>query len=291
MSPNSPGAVVVTGSSTGIGRAAVLALARRGHLVFAGVRRTEDAETLLVEGDEERIRPVFLDVTKPEQIEAARKTVEAEVGERGLRGIVNNAGIGIAAPVEHLELERLRWQMEVNFFGLHAVTQAFFPLVRRARGRVVNVSSISGRVANPLVGAYCASKFAVEALSDSLRQELRPWGIDVALVQPGTIDTPIFDKTNAEADEMLERMSEEGRRLYQGHIDAIRAIVEHNQKNATPPSAVADVIVHAIESGRPKTRYLVGNNARAQAFINWLLPDRWADAFYARFIGLPSRLD
>ncbi len=290
MSRNEPDAIVVTGSSTGIGRACALALARQGKRVFAGVRRHEDADSLAREGFE-RLEPVFLDVTDPAQVVALVKTVESEVGPRGLLGLVNNAGIAVPAPLEYLEMDELRRQMEVNFFAAIGMTQALLPSIRKRRGRIVNISSIGGRVASPLLGAYNASKFALEAVSDSLRQELRPWGIQVAVVEPGTIDTPIFDKSTAMSEGLLERMPAEGKRLYQPLIDALRAFVDKSARNATPPEKVADAVCDALLSDAPRTRYLVGTDAKIQATLRSVLPDTWMDAAVARLLALPRSLD
>jgi NAD(P)-dependent dehydrogenase (short-subunit alcohol dehydrogenase family) len=186
-----PSTVVVTGTSTGIGRATALHLDRLGYRVFAGVRRAEDAVRLRSEGSE-RLAPVLLDVTDIGSIEAAAKTVSAEVGERGLAGLVNNAGIVTGGPLEFVPLDELRRQLEVNTVGPVAVIQHFLPLVRRGRGRVVFVSSIGGRFSQPIVGPYCASKFALEALADALRMEVAPSGIHVSLVEPGAVKTMIF---------------------------------------------------------------------------------------------------
>jgi NAD(P)-dependent dehydrogenase (short-subunit alcohol dehydrogenase family) len=175
------GAVVITGASTGIGRATARYLAERGFRVFAGVRRDQDAEVLRQEGAG-RVTPLRLDVTDRGSIENAAREAEAALAGEGLQGLVNNAGIGIGAPLEFVELDELRRQLEVNVIGAVAVTQAFLPLLRRCRGRIVNVGSIGGRIAQPMLGPYNASKFALEALSDSLRMELGAWGIHVSLV-------------------------------------------------------------------------------------------------------------
>lgn len=183
--------VVITGASSGIGQACALRLHQSGFHVFAGVRAKADAQTIRLRG-EQRLQPLFLDVTISESIAAARETVEASVHPGGLSGLVNNAGIPLGGPLEFLDLDDIRCQFDVNFFGAISVTQAFLPLLRRARGRIVNMSSSGGLLALPFMGPYAASKFAMEAISDSLRVELKPWGISVSVVEPGAIATPIW---------------------------------------------------------------------------------------------------
>src|SRR4051812_37350351 len=190
------GTVLVTGASTGIGEATVLHLQQLGFDPIAAVRKDEDAERLEARG----LRPPRIDVTDAGQIAAARD----ELGDGPLAGLVNNAGIGVAAPLEFLPMDKLRQQLEINLIGQAAVTQAFLPSLRRGAGRIVMVSSIGGRVALPLVGAYNASKFGLEGLSDSLRRELRGQGVDVILIEPGGVKTPIWEKSHQLADEMLD---------------------------------------------------------------------------------------
>ena len=213
-------AVVITGASSGIGEACALRLDKAGWRVFAGVRKEADAERLKQEGSE-RLTPVFMDVIDEGSIMKAEETVRNAVGEVGLAGLVNNAGVGIHGPLEFLLLEDLRRQLEVNTIGQIAVTQAFLPLIRKGRGRIVNIGSIGGKMATPFLGPYSASKFAMEALTDSLRQELRPWDIHVAIVEPGSIATPIWDKGQAGADEMEQKLPEEAMKLYGTAVDAM----------------------------------------------------------------------
>jgi NAD(P)-dependent dehydrogenase (short-subunit alcohol dehydrogenase family) len=278
------GAVVISGASTGIGRATALHLDRLGFRVYAGVRREPDGQSLRREASE-RLAPVILDVTDAPSIEAAEKTVASEVGEAGLAGVVNNAGIGAGGPLEFVPLDELRSVLEVNVVGVMAVTQAFLPLVRRARGRIAIVSSSSGRLAAPFAGPYCASKFAVEALADSLRVELRPWGIEVALIEPGAVDTPIWGKTQRYADELEARLSEEERRLYHDVIPTLRRQLEENARGAASPDTCARAIEHALTARRPRTRYLVGRDARLETFLGRFVPDRLRDWIIARMLA------
>ncbi len=272
------GAVVLSGASTGIGRATALRLARAGHRVFAGVRRESDAESLRAEGAGD-VRPLLFDVTDAAAIEAAAKTVADDVGEAGLQGVVANAGVGVAGPLEFLELDELRRQLEVNVIGVLAVVQAFMPLVRRARGRVVITGSIGGRNASPMLGPYASSKFALEGLAESMRRELRAWGIEVALIEPGAIATPMM-QTKA-------REEGEAKRLYEPMGRAVLAAFQGLADRAIPPEKVAEVIEHALTSARPRTRYLVGADARIQALAARFLPDRLRDAIICRVLGLP----
>jgi NAD(P)-dependent dehydrogenase (short-subunit alcohol dehydrogenase family) len=272
------GTVLVTGASTGIGEATVLHLRELGFEPVAGVRKDEDAERLGRSG----IRSVRLDVTDADQIAAVR----AEVGEGALAGLVNNAGIAIAAPLEFLPVEQLRHQLEINLIGQVAVTQALLPALRRARGRVVNISSIGGRVAIPLLGAYNMSKFGLEAFSDVLRRELRPQGVDVIAIEPGGIKTPIWRKGGEVADEILAGTTAEGQVLYGPMVAAVRkqsANIE--QVRGLPPRAVAEVIGTALTADRPRARYLVGKDAKARALIARVVPDRVMDRLIGRALG------
>ncbi len=278
--------VVITGASTGIGRATALRLDRAGFRVFACVRREEDAESLRKEASPQ-LAPLLLDVTNAAAIEAAAKRVDAEVGSAGLGGLVNNAGIGIGAPIEFLDLDELRRQLEVNVVAVVAVTQAFLPAIRRARGRIVNVGSISGRASQPLVGPYSASKFALEAISESERMELAPWGIEVSLVEPGAIDTAIWGKTESYRDTMLQTLPPEATALYGSAIRAMMAMLAYQRRAAIPSDAVARVIEHALTAAKPKSRYVVGTDAKLQALFARFLPDRWRDALIVRFMKYP----
>lgn len=274
------GAVVVTGASSGIGEACARRLAREGFHVFAGVRKAEDGERLAraVPG----VTPLILDVTDADSIARAAETVEAQTGGRGLAGLVNNAGVAVPAPIEHQPIDDFRRQVEVNLIGQVAVTQAFLPQLRGARGRIVNMSSIGGKVAVPLLAAYAASKFGLEGFSDSLRRELRPWGIHVAVIEPGTIATPIWDKGIVSGDELEAGLSEQAKRDYGPLIATVRTASERGARTGLPPDAVAKDVAHALTSPRPKTRYLVGREAKSRALAARLLGDRFIDRAVAR---------
>ena len=272
------GTVLVTGASTGIGEATVMHLRELGFSPIAAVRKDEDAQRLEGLG----LRTTRIDVTDADQIAAAREAL----GDEPLAGLVNHAGIAVAAPLEFLPIDQLRQQLEINLIGQVAVTQAFLPALRRGRGRIVNVSSIGGRVGLPLVGAYNASKFGLEGLSDSLRRELRPHGVDVILIEPGGVKTPIWKKGEELADEMLADVPPEAERLYGRMIAAVRTGTQRiARETGIEPSEVAEVIGTALTASRPRARYLVGNDAKQRAVMAKLLPARVMDRLIGRALG------
>jgi NAD(P)-dependent dehydrogenase (short-subunit alcohol dehydrogenase family) len=271
--------VLVTGASTGIGRATALRLDGSGWRVFAGVRKPEDGESLRGEASE-RLTAVLLDVTEPEQVAAAAEQVERESPD-GLDGLVNNAGVAVPGPLETMPLEDLRHQLEVNLVAYVAMTQALLPQIRKAEGRVVFLSSIGGRIAFPFGGPYHASKFATEAVGDVFRQELRPWGIKVALIEPGSIDTPIWGRGERKAEE-IEAKSPQTNLLYGAALEKFRKVIEDTAERGIPPEKVAKAIAHALESSRPKSRYLVGLDAKLQARLKPLIPTPVFDRIVAR---------
>lgn len=273
------GTVLVTGASRGIGEASALYLDSLGVRVFAGVRDLAAAESLR-ERASQRLVPVRLDVTDIDSIAAARDELRAAAGEAGLSGLVNNAGIAVAGPLELLPLEDLRRQFEVNVVGQLAVTQAFLPLLRRARGRIVFIGSIAGRSALPVTGAYSASKFALEAIADALRVELLPWGMSVSIIEPGVIATPIWETSIAAAEERLERIPPAALNLYAGIVDAARRRARGGVRGL-PPQAVARVVAHALFSARPRPRYVVGQDARLRLLLE-RLPTGVRDRIIAR---------
>ncbi|MEL7208969.1 MAG: SDR family oxidoreductase [Actinomycetota bacterium] len=276
--------VLITGASTGIGEATALHLDRLGHRVFAGVRKASDGERLAGASRSGRLQPVTLDVTDPAQIEGAIAEV-SEATDGRLDGVVNNAGVAVGGPLEFLPLDDFRMQMDINVTGLLAVTQAALPLVRRsARGRVVFVGSISGRLAVPMTGAYSASKFAVEALSDAFRMELAPFGIGVSLIQPGAIKTPIWDKGRAQADEMSQKYDAEALELYRDGVQSVVEGIEQQDRAGIDPIEVAKAIEKALFAERPAARYKVGTDAKAGAVLARVLPDRAKDLVITKFI-------
>ena len=277
--------VLITGASTGIGRATALHLDVAGWRVFAGVRKEEDAASLRDAGSE-RLVPLILDVTDVAQIVAAAERIGTEVGSAGLDGLVNNAGIAVPGPLETLPIEDFRRQIEVNLTAHVAVTQALLGSIRQARGRIVFISSIGGRIAFPMTGAYHAAKFGIEAVGDVFRQELRPWGISVSIVEPGSIDTPIWERGERIADEVNERSPAHQEELYGRAIERYRKVVKQTAERGISPDKVAVEIEHALTDSRPRTRYLVGIDAKVQARLKPLLPARLFDRIVARAMGL-----
>jgi NAD(P)-dependent dehydrogenase (short-subunit alcohol dehydrogenase family) len=269
-------AVLVTGAAKGIGRATALHLDSKGFTVLAGVRSQTDGDALRKEASS-RLQPILLDITNAAQISQAVTTVEEVVGQQGLAGLVNNAGIAVAAPLEFLPIPEFRRQLEVNLVGQLAVTQALLPSLRRARGRIINISSVGGRIAGRMLGAYHASKFALEALTDTLRQELAPWHIQVISVEPGAIATPIWESGQNTADRLAAQMPPHAQQDYADAIAASRALAEHGTKNGLNPQKVAVVIERALTERRPRTRYIVGMDARIGVRIIAKLPDRIRD--------------
>ena len=274
--------VLVTGASTGIGQACALHLDRLGHRVYAGVRKEADAQGLRERGSD-RIVPVLVDVTDQAKVDAVAKQIGGDAG--GLDGLVNNAGIGRGGPLEYLPLAEWREQLEVNVIGQVAVTKATLPLIRSAGGRIVFIGSIGGKVATMMLGPYCASKFAIEAIGESLRHELHPWGISVSVVEPGAIKTPIWDKGRQQVDRLERVLPEEARTRYARHLVAIRRSIEMQDRQGVSPDKVAAAVEQALFSRRPKTRYLVGTDARVQsALVRWL-PDRPREAIIRKIAG------
>jgi NAD(P)-dependent dehydrogenase (short-subunit alcohol dehydrogenase family) len=275
-------AVVVTGASSGIGEACALRLDGLGFQVFAGVRREQDSDALRRKASE-RLAPVMLDVTDPLSAQSASDSVAAATGGVGLAGLVNNAGTAVAAPIEFLPLGELRRQLEVNVVGQIAVTQAFLPLLRQGSGRIVNIGSVSGRIASPLLGAYTASKFAMEGLTDTLRRELSPWGVAVSIVEPGRIATPIWEKSLKVADELLDALPRRALELYGPAIEEVRRGALEAARWGAPPEKVARAVEHALTAKRPRTRYPVGPDARLGALLVRLLPDPLLDRILSAY--------
>lgn len=276
-------AVLVTGAARGIGRVTTARLATAGWDVVAGVRRTEDGEALAAALGS-RVTPVLLDVADPAHLAA----LPGALPER-LDAVVNNAGIVVGGPVEGVPLDELRRQLEVNVVGQVAVAQAVLPRLRAARGRVVFVSSLSGRVATPMTGPYNASKFALEALADCLRMEVRPWGVRVVLVEPAQTDTALWQDAEAALDETVAGLAPEHRDLYRGHIEGWRRSIPASQRLASPAEDVAAEIERALTARRPRARYVVGRGPKAQLAFARATPTPLRDALLRRVGGVPRR--
>lgn len=276
---------LVTGASTGLGYSITEMLVRNGWMVYAGVRSDHDAQKILANFSPNTV-PVRLDVTRPDQIRLAQEIVENERGKNGLQGLINNAGIAVTGPMEFLSLEDIRLQLEVNFLGQVAVTQAFLPQIRLGNGRIINMSSISGRVAMPFFGPYAASKFAFEAFSDSLRIELKPWNIHVALIEPGAINTPIWEKSLEKTYERLEKLPQTAFNFYGKYIEEILDKASRTGAHGAPPENVSTAVLHALVSPSPKTRYLIGKRIYWAALFVKFAPDFLRDWVIARMTGI-----
>jgi NAD(P)-dependent dehydrogenase (short-subunit alcohol dehydrogenase family) len=283
--------VVITGVSTGIGHATAAEFCRRGYKVFGSVRREDQAGGLRRELGE-AFTPLLFDVTDAEAVRRGAAQVKDALGTEGLSGLVNNAGISNPGPLSVQPPEIVRQHFETNVMGVVHAVQAFLPLLRRPKGaakgaadrpgRIVNMSSVSGRIAFPFVGAYAASKHALEALSDSLRRELLIYGVDVVVIEPGAIDTPIWDK------------AVHIQTAYEGTDYA--PLLKHfnpmdNRRAALPTSAVTRRIVQALEAKRPRTRYAIPDQPIKFWHIPRLLPDRWLDRIVDRMLNYQSIRD
>jgi NAD(P)-dependent dehydrogenase (short-subunit alcohol dehydrogenase family) len=275
------GAVLVTGASSGIGYATATLLARHGTIVFAGIRRQIDGEMLLREGAG-NIKPMLIDVADTTSLLRARAKIES-MREYRLDALVNNAGIALAGPLELLPLADLRRQFEVNFFGAIAAIQTFLPLLREHSGRIVNVSSISGKLATPFVGAYAASKFALEAASDALRLELRPFGVSVSVVEPGSVRTPIWRRSTEASLKILDEASI-GRPDYDTAIRQMMRVAQQQELRGIAPERVAQVIERALTARRPRARYVVGLDARLRLLVA-RLPEPIRDLLISAAMG------
>lgn len=274
------GAIFVTGASTGIGRATVERLAADGYAVIAGVRRDADAPAAAV-------GHVLIDLAEPESVVRAAKDV-LEQTDGALFALVNNAGINVNGPFEVLPVDEWRRQFEVNLFGQLSLTRELLPALLAGRGRIVTVGSVGGRYSAPFLGPYSASKFAVRAWMDALRHELAPHGVTAVLIEPGAIDTPIWNKGNAHADALLDGLSEEQKQRYQPQVAGARKLAAMAERNAIPPAKVAEVIAKALAARRPAGRYLVGVDARAQAVLA-AAPTRVGDWVTRRLVRSPKQ--
>ncbi len=280
-----PRTILITGASTGIGAACALELDRLGHTVYAGVRKAEDGQRLRDQATS-RLQPMLLDVTDPAAIRSAAESIAAAVGPRGLQGLVNNAGIIVPGPLELLPAEDFRRQFEVNVLGTQAVTQAMLPLVRSGQGRIVIVGSIAGRVTPPFMGAYAATKHALEAVADALRMELRMWQIPVSLVQPDNVATSIWGKFQDSAEALMGRMPGEVGRKYAAELIRAREAGEKMGAKGMPVAKVVAAIRHALLAPQPKSRYPLGLRTRLAIWAAGRLSDRLMDYFMRDSMGL-----
>ena len=275
-------AIFITGASTGIGLAVAQLLAERGNAVYAGVRNDADAQRLAAL--HKLIRPVRADVTDAASLQAAIAQITTDGAT--LTGVVANAGVAIAGPLEFIPLEQLRTQMEINVIGVVATIQAAMPELRKSKGRIVIVGSIAGRMAPPFVGPYGASKFAIEAITDCLRIELRPFGISVSLIEPGAVKTPIWQKGRNRAATLAPQFPPTVLEYYGDAIAALQALSASEEAHGIPPLAVALKIHHALNASHPKPRYICGTPAKVQAILA-RLPESIRDAIMRRVMRIP----
>lgn len=287
----SPRNILITGASTGIGRAIALDLASRGDQVIGTVRKQEDADALLAATPEGSlaIRSLILDVTDGTSVLRAAAELEEQLQGQGLHGLVNNAGVAIAAPLEYIPIEDFQLQMEINLTGLLRTTQAFLPLVKRERGRVINISSIAGRLAFPLAGPYHSSKHALEGLSDVMRLEFRRYGVEVVVIQPGAIRTPIWDTAAKKASEIGEKLSRQARKDYGKLLHQVGKASAKAGEEGEDAQLCADVVRTALNAPRPRTRYIVGRNAKIGMFLRRILSDRRMDKIVGKGLDLAER--
>jgi NAD(P)-dependent dehydrogenase (short-subunit alcohol dehydrogenase family) len=263
--------VLITGASTGIGFACAEYFLKNKYVVFAGARKDKDLLRLKELG----AYPLKLDVSDETQVSKALEEIQKHTSK--LDVLVNNAGIAVAGPFEAVPLKRFREQFEVNFFGLIDVTQKFLPLLRASKGYIFNISSIAGRVVSPFMSPYAASKFAVEAISDGMRRELKYFGVKVVLIEPGPVDTPIWDKSKGSNDKTMESANLEILKLYAKPLSKFETKIEGAVKNAVGVEKVLNCIDHALRSSSPNTRYLVGNPAKVASRLAQFLPDKIMD--------------
>lgn len=275
--------VVVIGASSGIGEACALSLDRLGYTVFAGVRKTEDAERLL-QNRSQRLKPIMIDVTDKIQINKAFDVVSEAVGANGIQGLVNSAGISLGGPLEFMPIEAIREQFDVNVFGLLSVVQAFLPLIRTGDGRIVMIGSANGKSAIPLTGAYSAAEFAIEAVADTLRVELSPFNIHVSLIIPGIVKTNIWEKSLARADELERNIPDYGIQLYKDLFQQVRTLIQKRSSIGKDPDVVARAVMHALTAKVPRTRYFTDFDAWVRMVGSRLLPDRIIDGIIIRLL-------
>lgn len=281
--------VVITGAASGIGRSSVARLVEAGWHVFAGVRKPADGQKLQSEfGDD--LTPVIMDVTDRSSIASAAEQVSAHLQGRGLDGLVNVAGIGMVRPVEYASADDIKEIFDINVFGQIAITQAFLPLLRKARGRIVNISSVGAHIAIPFGGLLNASKAAFGILSDTMRLELRPFGIRVATIEPGAIATPAVKKTLGDIDEVIAKLPVQGAHQYGEMMKTFVRRGYDREMNGSSPDVVALAVRHSLTSSHPRIRYRVGKHARLLSTLLKVLPDRILDELLLRIAGMPTKL-
>jgi NAD(P)-dependent dehydrogenase (short-subunit alcohol dehydrogenase family) len=276
-------AVLISGASTGIGQYCALRLAQSGFQVFAGYRQPEAQEAL--RALHSAIYPIRLDITSEQSIILAFEHIQNHLQGKPFQGLINNAGIVVGGPLESISTERWREQLEVNLIGHIAVTQAFLPLLRESRGRIISMGSVAGIQTLPFVSPYSVSKFGLGVISDALRVELQPWGIQVALIEPGSVQTPIWEKSRLALETELENWTPELKKLYGPAMRQVEEASLRSSIKGVSPQKVANAVLHALTAKHPKTRYPIGSDAQLRRYFSWL-PDQLKDWIILRKLGL-----
>lgn len=282
------GHVVITGASSGVGRASVGLLSEKGFKVIACVRKEKDAEDLKREFG--NIDSVLLELQDQSSIEKAAKTLGKITDKEGLKGIVNCAGTIFSGPLESIPRRQWFEQYDVNLFGTMAVTQAMLPMIRKGQGRIINIGAVGGGLSLPFFGAIASSKIAFQAVNDCLRRELHPWGIRVIIIEPGGIDTPANDKMLESVKAHLNEVNEISKKRYGKSMESFTKWAYKKHQTNLKPNQVAKVVFKAFKSKYPKTRYRLGWDSRSAALAKWILPDKifdriilWISSFPIRF--------
>lgn len=279
--------VLVTGTSTGIGHATALHLDQLGYQVIGTVRKESDAQNLRASASS-NLRTLFLDVTSASSIDQFKEALRQELGDGGLWGLVNNAGVGFISPLEFVPLDQLRWLFEVNLFGLLAVTQVCLPYLRQEKGRIINISSVASIIVAPFHGPYSTSKWGVNALSNALRLELRPFGVQVSVMICGVINTPIWDADSELDDRIWDGQPPSAQELYSVRYGKLSHYFQKSGPSGIPPEEAARIIGEALTGKRAKQTYYIGNDARLYRLLTKLLPERLRDWITLRTIGLDT---
>ncbi len=288
---NPRGNILITGASTGIGFSTAIHLAQEGYQVFGSVRRPKDAEFLAAATPAHAapIRSLLFDVTDTEAVHSAAQNLRQELGQAGLHALINNAGVAIAGPLEYIPEDEFIRQMDINVFGMLRCTQAFLPLLKIAQGRILNLSSVAGRLAFPLAGPYHSSKHAVEGFSDVLRLELRRHQIQVIVIQPGAIRTPIWQTAQAKAAEIQASLPPQALREYGRLFEQVGKASARAGAEGDEPQLCAKIIAHALQARKPRTRYVVGRPAKIGLFLRRILSDRAMDRLVGKGLDLAPR--
>ncbi len=289
--------VLITGASTGIGKDIALRLASLNYTIIAGIRNEKDGKRLLKEAGSfsDNLLPTQLDVTSTSDMDRLLETHQFLLESRGLSALINNAGIAVGGPMECLPLHRFQAQMDINVNGVLTMTQACLPYLREKNARkpqqntiasrIINISSIAGLSTIPFMGAYSASKHALEAISNAFRMELKPWGVHVVLIEPGPIATPIWEKSLDSAEGLTKGIPPEKLELYNASLKKLVNVTQKSAKNAIPVHHVTDVVLESLTHKKPKARYLVGKSAKLRHRLRFL-PDHWMDYLVLKKIGI-----